>query len=276
MIDVPAVQREIARDLQVDSHFDADAELDRRVDFLANAIAGSNTRALVLGISGGIDSTTTGRLCQLAVERVRERGGVARFFAVRLPYGQQADAADAEAAIAFIRPDETFTVDIKTSVDAVMDSLMASGYSIAEPALADFVRGNVKARERMVVQYVIANAERGLVVGTDHAAEAVMGFFTKFGDGACDVAPLTGLTKRRVRALGSLMGAPMHLVGKVPTADLESLSPLKPDELALGVTYDAIDDFLELKPVPESDAASIIETYRRTAHKRVGPAGPQG
>src|SRR3546814_1546582 len=101
----------------------------------------------------------------------------------------------------------------------------------------------------MIAQYAVAGAHRGLVVGTDHAAEALMGFFTKFGDGAADLTPLTGLNKRRVRALAQAMGAPDTLVMKVPTADLESLTPLKPDEDAFGVTYAEIDDFLEGKDV---------------------------
>lgn len=81
----------------------------------------------------------------------------------------------------------------------------------------------------MVAQYAMANARNGLVIGTDHAAEAVMGFFTKFGDGACDLAPLSGLVKGQVRALASRLGAPESLVNKVPTADLEELQPGKPD-----------------------------------------------
>ncbi len=94
----------------------------------------------------------------------------------------------------------------------------------------DFVLGNTKARMRMVAQYTIAGASGGLVIGTDHAAEAVMGFFTKFGDGACDLAPLSGLVKNQVRAIARHFGAPESLVEKVPTADLEDLSPGKPDE----------------------------------------------
>jgi hypothetical protein len=152
---------------------------------------------------------------------------------------------------------------------------LPGAHTIADPALADFVRGNVKARERMVVQYAIANSEQGLVIGTDHAAEAVMGFFTKHGDGACDLAPLAGLTKRRVRALASTMGAPDALVHKVPTADLETLRPLHPDEAALGCSYEAIDDFLEQKPVDEPTAARIVATFVRTAHKRTGPRTPR-
>jgi NAD+ synthase len=138
----------------------------------------------------------------------------------------------------------------------------------------DFVLGNTKARMRMVAQYTIAGAASGLVIGTDHAAEAVMGFFTKFGDGACDLAPLSGLVKNQVRAIARFFGAPESLVEKVPTADLEDLSPGKPDEASHGVTYAEIDAFLHGEPVREEAFRIICETYRKTEHKRVMPFAP--
>src|ERR1044071_3915976 len=85
-----------------------------------------------------------------------------------------------------------------------------------------FLLGNIKARQRMIAQFALAGAMRGLVIGTDHSAEALMGFYTKFGDGAADILPLAGLNKRRVRAVAKLLGAPDDLVFKVPTADLEN------------------------------------------------------
>ncbi len=78
---------------------------------------------------------------------------------------------------------------------------------------------------RRLAQYAAAGAYQGLVIRADHAAEALMGFFTKHEDGASDVLPLEGLSKRRVRALGLAIGARGDLVMKVPTADLESLAP---------------------------------------------------
>jgi NAD+ synthase len=126
----------------------------------------------------------------------------------------------------------------------------------------------------MIAQYAVAGASHGLVIGTDHAAEALMGFFTKFGDGACDLAPLTGLNKRRVRALARSFGAHDALVYKTPTADLESLAPLKPDEAAFGVSYDEIDDFLEGKRVSDTAYEVILGQYRSTMHKRSLPADP--
>lgn len=264
---------DIAAELFVAPSFDAATETERRVRFIADYLAGSGMESLVLGISGGVDSTTAGRLCQLAAERQRAAGRSARFIAMRLPYGQQRDEADAQLALEFIRPDETLTTDIRPAAEGMLASL-STGLSFESPAQQDFVFGNIKARQRMIAQYAVAGARRGLVVGTDHAAEAVMGFFTKFGDGACDLAPLTGLVKRRVRAIASYLGAPQSLVHKVPTADLEELRPQLPDEAAYGITYEQIDDFLEGKPVAPEAVEVIRRFYTVSAHKRRLPAHP--
>ncbi|MEV0370943.1 ammonia-dependent NAD(+) synthetase [Streptomyces sp. NPDC050636] len=269
-----ALQEEIARDLQVTASFDAEREIERRVAFLTERLTTTGLRSLVLGISGGVDSTTTGRLCQLAVERARAAGHDATFFAMRLPYGVQADEKDAQRALDFIRADRVLTVDIRPASDAALAAAVDAGVTFRDAHHQDFVQGNIKARQRMIAQYAVAGAHDGLVVGTDHAAEAVSGFFTKFGDGAADVVPLTGLTKRRVRAVSAALGAPEELVRKVPTADLETLDPGKPDEDALGVSYDQIDDFLEGKPVADVAFQSIVRRYRFTDHKRALPIAP--
>jgi NAD+ synthase len=264
---------QVAAELFVAPTFDAAAEAERRIAFIADYLVGSGMETLVLGISGGVDSTTAGRLCQLAAERLRAAGRTARFIAMRLPHGQQRDEADAQEALRFIRPDETITTDIRPAAEGMLASLKTE-LNFASAAQQDFVFGNIKARQRMVAQYAVAGARRGLVVGTDHAAEAVMGFFTKFGDGACDLAPLTGLVKRRVRAIASHLGAPQSLVQKVPTADLEELRPQLPDEAAYGITYAQIDDFLEGKPVAPEAVEVIRRFYMASRHKRELPAHP--
>ncbi|MER0482759.1 ammonia-dependent NAD(+) synthetase [Streptomyces sp. Edi2] len=269
-----ALQQEIARDLQVTASFDAEQEIERRVAFLTERLTSTGLRSLVLGISGGVDSTTTGRLCQLAVERARAAGHEATFYAMRLPYGVQADEKDAQRALEFIRADRELTVDIRPASDAALQAAVDGGLVFRDAHHQDFVQGNIKARQRMIAQYAVAGAHDGLVVGTDHAAEAVSGFFTKFGDGAADVVPLTGLTKRRVRAVSAALGAPAELVHKVPTADLETLDPGKPDEDALGVSYDQIDDYLEGNPVDAAAAQAIVRRYRLTEHKRALPIAP--
>ncbi|ASU81467.1 NAD(+) synthetase [Nocardiopsis gilva YIM 90087] len=269
--DLQEARRAIIQELEVAEAFDARQEIERRVGFLAERLTGTGCTALVLGISGGVDSLTTGRLCRLAADRVRADGGRVEYIAMRLPYGVQADEKDAARAVEFGAPDRCLTVNVKPATDALAASLTEAGLDFTDDGTRDFVIGNAKARERMVAQYAVAGGAGGLVVGTDHAAEAVTGFFTKFGDGAADVVPLTGLTKRRVRAVAAELGAPRDLVDKTPTADLESLSPQKPDEDALGLTYDEIDDFLEGRPVSDRVSRALIDRYRATAHKRALP-----
>ncbi|MET0440065.1 MAG: ammonia-dependent NAD(+) synthetase [Devosia sp.] len=267
-------QLQVIRELGVNPDFDVEREANERRAFLKTYLLRSGLHNLILGISGGVDSTTAAMLAQQSVKELRASGFNARFIAVRLPYGQQADAADADAAIATIDPDLIFEVDIAAPTDGMWQSLRRAGFSPASPAQADFLRGNVKARQRMIAQYAVAGGLDGLVLGTDHAAEAVMGFFTKFGDGAADLLPLAGLTKRRVRALAAYLKVPGHLVDKIPTADLEDLAPLRPDEDAYGLTYEQIDDFLEGRPVPPEVESKILARYRATAHKRALPASP--
>ena len=272
------LQQRIAEDLGVVPPFaDAAAELaeiERRKTFIKDCLRETGLKVLVLGISGGVDSSTAGRLAQLAVEELRAESGDAgyRFIAVRLPHDNQHDEADAQAAMRFVAADEEQTVNIGGAVRGLVDQVAA--LDPLTPGLRDFVVGNVKARVRMVAQYAIANARFGLVIGTDHAAEAVMGFFTKFGDGACDLAPLTGLVKGQVRALAARLGAPQELVHKVPTADLEELRPGRPDEEAHGVGYVEIDAFLHGQPVSERAAEIIQRTFANTAHKRALPKVP--
>ncbi|HKT91445.1 MAG TPA: ammonia-dependent NAD(+) synthetase [Paraburkholderia sp.] len=270
-----ARQQRIIAELNVDARFDAQTEIGRRVRFLAQRLEASGLQTLVLGISGGVDSATAGRLAQLSVESLRAQGhAVARFIAMRLPYGTQRDEADAAAALTFIAADETLTVDMRPAADAMLASLTAGGLAFVDESAQDKVHGNIKARERMIAQYAVAGARAGLVIGTDHAAESLMGFFTKFGDGGADVLPLAGLNKRRVRALASALGAPAALVEKTPTADLETLRPLHPDEDAYGISYDEIDDFLEGKPVSEHAYETIFRFYDATRHKRSLPYTP--
>jgi NAD+ synthase len=260
--------------MHVAADFDAGREIERRVAFLADYLRSSGLKTYVLGISGGVDSTTAGRLAQLAVERLRAEHYDAQFVAIRLPYGEQQDEADAQQAVRFIRADENLAIDIKPAADAMLAALDHGSVSFKDESQRDFVHGNIKARQRMIAQYAVASTRVGVVIGTDHAAESVMGFFTKFGDGGADVLPLAGLNKRRVRAVAKALGAPESLAHKVPTADLEMLRPLRPDEDAYGIPYDAIDDFLEGKPVSDAARNTILQFYEATRHKRALPYTP--
>lgn len=253
----------------IDPHF----EITRRVDFIKRKLTDSGCKALVLGISGGVDSTTCGRLAQIAVDELNDQsGGGYQFVAVRLPYGEQKDEDEAQLALQFIQPSHSVSVNIKEGADglhaASLVGLKNTGLIPQDPAKVDFIKGNVKARARMITQYEIAGFVGGLVLGTDHSAENITGFYTKFGDGACDLAPLFGLNKRQVREVAATLGAPEQLVKKVPTADLEELAPQKADEDALNLTYEQIDDFLEGKAVSQEASDRLVHIYRTTQHKR--------
>lgn len=262
------LQAEIIEELGVLPEIDAADEIRRRVDFLKDYLAATGAKGFVLGISGGIDSTLAGRLAQLAVQEVREAGGKARFVSVRLPHGVQQDAADAAAAMEFIAADEQVEVNIAKPVAALDEAISDAGLE----KISDFNRGNAKARTRMMVQYALAGDRGMLVLGTDHAAESVTGFFTKFGDGGADLLPLAGLNKRQNQALLRELNAPELLWAKKPTADLLDGQPQRSDEEELGLTYEQIDDYLEGREVSEAAAQVIEKRFVNSRHKRAVPA----
>lgn len=265
---------DIIAEMKVLPAIDPAFETTRRVSFIKTLLQRSGCRSLVLGISGGVDSTTCGRLAQLAIDELNSDAATPdyQFIAVRLPYQTQQDEADAQTSLQFIRPSHSVSVNIQAGADGIHQSTLSAmqeaGLNLGTDEQQDFIKGNVKARCRMAAQYEIAGLCHGLVLGTDHSAENITGFYTKWGDGACDLAPLFGLSKRQVRQLAAYLGAPSSLVEKTPTADLECLSPQKTDEQALGLSYEQIDDFLEGKNNDSMVEERLISIYLKTQHKR--------
>ena len=260
------LQKEIIKELGVKPTIDPKAEIRVSIDFLKAYLKKHPfLKTFVLGISGGQDSTLAGRLAQLTMEEMREetKDEDYQFIAVRLPYGEQVDEEDAKAALDFIKPDVSLRVNIKPAVDAEVTVLGEAGVEIS-----DFNKGNIKARQRMITQYAIAGKRTGAVLGTDHAAENITGFFTKFGDGGADILPLFRLNKRQGKQLLKELNAPEKLYTKIPTADLEDGKPLIADEVALGVTYDEIDDYLEGREIPVDAQEKIEAWWNKTQHKR--------
>lgn len=263
-------QREIIDALGVKPSIDPPAEIAARVEFLTSYLAGSGAAGAVLGISGGQDSSLAGRLTQMAADELTAGGRPCEFVAVRLPYATQLDEDDAALACRFIGPASLVTFNIGSTVDALAKEFAGATGS----ALTDFNKGNVKARARMLAQYAVAGQHNYRVIGTDHAAEAVTGFYTKYGDGAADLTPLAGLTKRQGRALLAELGAPERLYLKTPTADLLDGEPGQSDEDNLGLTYADIDTYLEGGDVDPEVADRIEAKYAASEHKRRMPAAP--
>ncbi|MFZ2482605.1 MAG: NAD(+) synthase, partial [Streptococcus parauberis] len=158
------LQEEIIKQLGVKPTIEPLEEIRKSVDFLkAYMLKHSFLKTLVLGISGGQDSTLAGRLAQIAIAELRaeQNDSSYQFIAVRLPYGVQADESDAQKALSFIMPDQSLTVNIKEAVDAQVEALEQAGVVVS-----DFNKGNIKARQRMITQYAIAGQTSGAVIGT--------------------------------------------------------------------------------------------------------------
>lgn len=261
------LQEKIIKEMGVKPTINASEEIEKSIKFIkAYFMKHPFLKTSVLGISGGQDSTLVGKLAQMAMEELRLETGNSdyQFIAVVLPYGQQQDGSDVEDAMSWIRPDIRIDVNIKDSVDTLVEGMEEN----EKIKISDFNKGNIKARTRMMVQFAVAGDHQGLVLGTDHAAENMVGFFTKFGDGAADLMPIFRLNKRQGQILLEELGAPRHLIYKIPTADLEDGQPMQADEDVLGVSYQAIDDYLEGKKIEDNDRMTIEKLYNNSKHKR--------
>ncbi|CBL91959.1 NH(3)-dependent NAD(+) synthetase [Leuconostoc gasicomitatum] len=262
------LQAKIIADLHVQPLIDPLTEIRRSVDFLKQYLQHNpQYTSCIIAVSGGQDSTLAGKIAKIAIDELNVNTTINyELIAVRQPYGKQRDESDAISALNFIQPSQIVTTNIKTATDAMTLALQESGLVVN-----DLSRGSIKPKMRMIAQYAVAREYQGIVIGTDHAAEAFAGFFTKYGDGGTDVNPLWRLNKRQGRDMLKTLGAPKVLYDKTPTADLEDDRPQLPDEIALGVTYDCIDDYLEGKNISTQDAEKIEHLYLTSAHKRHEP-----
>lgn len=260
------LQEEIIQRMGVQPIIDPAEETRKSIQLMKDYLyAHPFLKSMILGVSGGQDSTLLGKLAQKAAEELRKETGDSKyqFIAVRLPYGEQMDEADAQSVLDWIKPDQIYTVNIQPAVDANVTVLEDAGVEIT-----DFNKGNIKARERMIIQYAIAGATQGVVLGSDQAAENMTGFFTKYGDGASDLNPLFRLNKRQGAAMLKHLDSPTYFYEKIPTADLEEKNPGQSDEEALGVSYEAIDNYLEGKEISPTDRQTIENLYKKSEHKR--------
>lgn len=262
-----SLQQEIIAKLGVKPQIDVDEEIRRRVDFLKEYVRKSGTSGLLIAISGGIDSAVTTGLCKRATDELTaETGKEYMTVGVFQPYGDQVDIADSYAVA------EAFALKyrVETNIeDAVNEIALEAEHGLKQIGVHKHLsrggKGNVKARTRMVMQYALAFELNLLVVGTDHASEAITGFFTKYGDGAVDITPLSSLNKRQVRQLAARLGVPQSVLDKAPTAGLWEGQT---DESELGITYDDNSDYLEGKDISSAAMEKLEKQYLKTEHKR--------
>ncbi len=237
------------------------------VQWLRDRAEAAGAHGFVLGLSGGIDSAVVARLCQMATPN--------RVLGVILPcYSHAQDEADAYVmADAFGIP--TAKVDLSGPFDALTGELHAAIKNLPRTVHVTDIKqqmpeANIKPRLRMTSLYFIANSLNYLVAGTGNRSELTLGYFTKYGDGGCDVLPIGALLKSEVRSLAKELSVPKAIINKPPSAGLWIGQT---DEAEMGFSYDTLEKYLTEGPsaVPPETAARI-ETLRRTSdHKRATP-----
>lgn len=228
-------------------------EFEKRVAYIRAKLAEAHADGIVFGNSGGKDSALVGILCKAACDNTL---GVIMPCASKQNYGRDRDDGNALASRFGI---ETRTVDLTAVREAELRALEGVA------ALNDMALTNIAPRLRMTTLYTIAAAENRLVAGTGNRSEIYMGYFTKWGDGACDFNPIADLCATEIFAFLRYLDAPASIVEKAPSA---GLFDGQTDETEMGVTYRAIDDYLHGLPVSEHDKAVIDRYHSRSEHKR--------
>lgn len=262
-----SLQTDIIKQFGVKPQINVAEEIRARVDFLKQYVKNAGTTGLLIAISGGIDSAVAAGLCKLATDELSaESGQEYMTLGVFQPYGEQVDIADSYAVAKAFNLKHTVETNIE---DAVNEMALEVEHAFKSLGIHRHIsrggKGNVKARTRMVVQYALAFDLNLLVVGTDHASEALTGFYTKWGDGAVDITPLASLNKRQVRQLAAELGVPDSVLHKAPTAGLWEGQT---DESELGISYEDNSDYLEGKAVDAAAQEKLEKQYLKTSHKR--------
>ncbi|MDF2922629.1 MAG: synthetase [Paenibacillaceae bacterium] len=262
-----SLQEEIIARFGVKPEIDADREIRQRVDFLKEYTLKAGVSGVLIAISGGVDSAVATGLCKRATDELTaETGREFKTVGVFQPYGEQADIEDSYAVAEALGLQYKIETNIE---DAVNEIALEAEFGLKSIGIHQHLsrggKGNVKARTRMVLQYALAFDLNLLVVGTDHASEAITGFFTKYGDGAVDITPLASLNKRQVRQLAAKLGVPSAVITKAPTAGLWDGQT---DEGELGITYDDNSDYLEGKSISDEAREKLERQYLKTEHKR--------
>jgi len=231
-------------------------ELENRIAFIRERLEKSGAQGVVYGNSGGKDSVLVGALCKRACDNTV---GIIMPCQSKRNFGE-----DMEDGIAAAR---RFGIEMRTvDLTACRESVIAAVGGIA--ALNGPALSNIAPRLRMTTLYAVAAAENRLVAGTGNRSERYMGYFTKWGDGACDFNPIGDLTVGEVYAFLEYLGAPENIIRKPPSA---GLFEGQTDEAEMGVTYAAIDRYILTGEADEADRAVIERYHARSGHKLAMP-----
>lgn len=256
------------------SEAELEAYRDHITDFVAEQADAAGVETAVIGLSGGIDSTLTSHL---AVEAL----GAENVYGLVMPStaNREENMSDAERVASELLGIEYDVVEIEPIVEAFLDGLpQAEGDQLAV--------GNLRVRCRAVLNYLAANHRDSIVLGTGNKSEALVGYFTKYGDGAVDCHPIANLYKGQVRQLATHVGVPEDLAEKTASAEMWVGQT---DEEEMGLSYDDLDAILALHvhgplskhatietlDVPKTAVDRVVELHETSAHKRSMPPAPE-
>ncbi len=241
--------------------------IEKTVEWLREKVKESNTKGLVVGVSGGIDSAVVTYL----IKKAFPNDSMGVIMSIKSNPNDREDALKVINGCEIEYLDLDLTEEQNMILEKVMSSLNQRGLCKEDnKRIAD---ANLRARVRMSTVYTVANNLGYLVVGTDNAAEIHTGYFTKYGDGGVDLVPLANLTKREVYEWAKALGVHDDVINKAPSAGLWEGQT---DEIEMGTTYDMIDNVVEgkVEEVPQKDKEIIDRLHRISEHKRNTPSAP--
>ena len=228
---------------------DYSKEIDRRVEFLKQYVENAGANGVVLGISGGKDSAVVGAIAKKAFPETT--------FGVIMPcHSMQKDTDHGKLLCEKLGMQYT-TVDLTSTYDTLLKSTPVG--------ITDLSKANIKPRLRMTTLYAIAQSQNALVLGTGNRTEIVLGYFTKHGDGACDVNLISDLNVEQVFAMAEALEIPKEITNKPPSAGLWEGQT---DEEDLGIKYADVDRYILTGEASPEVAEKVQKLYKSTQHKR--------
>ncbi len=234
--------------------------VQKLITWIREQVTTANYQGVVIGLSGGLDSSVVAILCKQAFPTST--------LGVWMPcYSSEADFEHLQlVAQKFDIPFTTIALD--KVYDLLLDILPSEGF---DPRTKRIAEANLKPRLRMLILYYLANRLNYLVVGTGNKSEISVGYFTKYGDGGVDILPLGNLLKSQVRDLATYLGIPEEIIKMTPSAGLWAGQT---DEGELGITYEELDQYLTTQQARQEVRQRIEHLVQASNHKRERPRIP--
>jgi NAD+ synthase len=240
---------------------DKDQRIRALVGWIQERVLGAGRRGVVLGLSGGVDSTLLAVLCKRAFPK--------NTVGLIMPCYSLPEDKDTAENISRQFEIPTKTITLNGIYDAMLNVLPIFS---SETSVDRIAKANIKTRLRMVTLYYTANQMNYLVAGSGNRDEVTIGYFTKYGDGGVDILPLGNLVKKEVKELARFVGIAPEIVDKPPSA---GLWPGQLDETEIGFSYEMLDRFLQTGTAPEALKSRIEYMIAACRHKKAAPAIPE-